>query len=89
MDEDEINAIQEEMARISGVASNVVNLAFELAHKFRVQVEQVLVSSSKDYWDNQLRSFKSLKEDEIDDSLMFFNCLVEWTNYGQDVAVVT
>lgn len=89
LDEEDIDRIKEDLARVSSVMTQVMELTGQLVEIFKDQAESVVKNNAQSYFANTLQNFANVSEDEIIDSLCFFCDFIEHTSASKDTATVS
>lgn len=82
MDEEDMDIIKEELAKVSRTSSYVMELSGQLADIFKGAVEPVIKENCLNFFALALNGFKDLTEDELLDCMCFFCDFVEHSSHS-------
>jgi hypothetical protein len=84
IDEEDIEKMRTDLAKISKIATQVMELTGQLVEIFKNRAFAVVRDNALPYFSKQLESYKDLTEDELLDALCFFCDYVENTDAQND-----
>lgn len=88
MDEMDLERIKEDLAKMTSVTSQVMELTGQLVEIFKDQAEPTVRAGAQAYFAGILQSYSNFTEDEVIDSLCFFCDFIEHTSACKDTATV-
>lgn len=88
MDEEDMEIIKEELAKVSRTSSYVMELSGQLVDIFKGAVEPVIKENCLNFFALALNNFKDLTEDELLDCMCFFCDFIEHASHS-DANVMT
>ena len=81
MDEEDVEAIKADLAKISNVSSQVMELTGQLVEIFKQKAEEVVQNNAQMFFATQLQTYSELTSDELLDALCFFCDFIENTSH--------
>jgi hypothetical protein len=81
MDEEDVERIKEDLAKMTSVTTQVMELTGQLVEIFKKDAEQTVRTGAFAYFAGILQDFNSVTEDEVIDALCFFCDFVEHTSW--------
>ena len=88
LDEEDMEQIKEDLAKMTSVTTQVMELTGQLVEIFKDQAEPTVKAGAHAYFAGILQDFQNVTEDEITDALCFFCDFVEHTSASKDSAMV-
>lgn len=82
MDEEDLEVIKEELAKVSRTSSYVMELSGQLVDIFKGAVEPVIKENCLNFFALALNSYSELTEDELLDCMCFFCDFIEHASHG-------
>lgn len=89
IDEEDIERMKADLAKVSGVASQVMELTGQLVEIFKNRAFAVVRDNALQFFAKQLEMHNEITEDELLDALCFFCDYVENTDANKDVATLS
>lgn len=84
IDEEDIEKVKQDLAKVSDVACQVMELTGQLVEIFKNRAFEVVKNNAQAFFANQLQQSAELTEDELLDALCFFCDYVENTDIRKD-----
>jgi hypothetical protein len=81
MDEEDVERIKEDLAKMTSVTTQVMELTGQLVEIFKKDAEQTVRTGAFTYFAGILQDYNSVTEDEVIDALCFFCDFVEHTSW--------
>ncbi len=87
MDEEDVERIKEDLAKMTTVTTQVMELTGQLVEIFKTGAEQTVRTGAFSYFASILSDYNSVTEDEVIDALCFFCDFIEHTSYDTPTVV--
>ena len=84
MDEEDLDRVKEELAKICGASTYVMEISGQLVVNFGQAVSQIVKANFLNYFALNLNAYKDLSESELLDATCFFCDFIEYSYHSQD-----
>lgn len=88
MDEEDLERVKEELAKICGASTYVMEISGQLVLNFGEQVANMVKSNFLNFFALNLNAYKTLSESELLDALCFFCDFIEYSYHPVEAATM-